>query len=435
MIIGHRLGSIRKSELEKALHDSIKTVSDIANEYKDLDKINELNSFNHTLERERDDLNSKKHELEAEVGCKDSEITSLRTKVNELEKVAGKVLYSYGLISYLRSRVRELEDQLEQQISQSSHESNIIGGAKEDPDSAKSLFQETNTYLAEQVSKASSETNKVIGGALSFSSHRSKLEPDESKVKDVLIHKTFYCTLASSEMQKLITFDTSITDSSLHTMCTPKRHPDEVFNKLVSKPINLHPEYDLEYVKKYYVKCGSYNYNHVENMYKLEKRYDDLAIIRPCETPQQWVIRIKDDLKELLSRERHSIFYTHCLFSLFEQGSIRMYLKNHRLKIEHISYRRPKVHKSQIAICFKCWQLVKITKVEPKKVYWNRWHRWGYEIKSEDLMQNHWNNECSKTKMQDGSTQPCSLTPPPLPPKPFALIGGLSRYSCKHSIN
>ncbi|CAG8633025.1 16520_t:CDS:1, partial [Dentiscutata heterogama] len=81
-----------------------------------------------------------------------------------------------------------------------------------------------------------------------------------------------------------------------------------------------------------------------------------------------------------------------------------------------------------------------------------------YEIKSENLMQNHWNNECSKTKMQDGSTQviqnimpiksmklksfmpslinePHSLTPPLLPPKPFVLIGGLSRYSCKHSIN
>ncbi|CAG8796985.1 15664_t:CDS:1, partial [Racocetra persica] len=31
--------------------------------------------------------------------------------------------------------------------------------------------------------------------------------------------------------------------------------------------------------------------------------------------------------------------------------------------------------------------------------------------------------------------EPRSLTPPPLPPKPFALIGGLLRYSRKHSIN
>ncbi|CAG8847571.1 27735_t:CDS:1, partial [Racocetra persica] len=62
---------------------------------------------------------------------------------------------------------------------------------------------------------------------------------------------------------------------------TPKIIIDGVFNKSVSKPINLHPGYDLEYVKKYYMECGSYNYNRIENMYKLEKRYDDLAIIRP----------------------------------------------------------------------------------------------------------------------------------------------------------
>ncbi|CAG8766673.1 15740_t:CDS:1, partial [Dentiscutata erythropus] len=31
--------------------------------------------------------------------------------------------------------------------------------------------------------------------------------------------------------------------------------------------------------------------------------------------------------------------------------------------------------------------------------------------------------------------EPRSLTPQPLPPKPFVLIGGLSRYSCKHSVN
>ena len=36
---GHRLGSIRESELEKALRGSIKTASDIANDYKDLQDI------------------------------------------------------------------------------------------------------------------------------------------------------------------------------------------------------------------------------------------------------------------------------------------------------------------------------------------------------------------------------------------------------------
>ena len=35
----HQLGSIRKSELEKALRDSIKTASNIANDYKDLQDV------------------------------------------------------------------------------------------------------------------------------------------------------------------------------------------------------------------------------------------------------------------------------------------------------------------------------------------------------------------------------------------------------------
>src|SRR4051812_25551775 len=36
---GHRLSSIRESKLENALRSSIKTVSDLANEYKDLQDI------------------------------------------------------------------------------------------------------------------------------------------------------------------------------------------------------------------------------------------------------------------------------------------------------------------------------------------------------------------------------------------------------------
>ena len=42
-----------------------------------------------------------------------------------------------------------------------------------------------------------------------------------------------------------------------------------------------------------------------------------------------------------------------------------------------------------LAICFKCWKLVKITKVEPRKEYYNNWGRWAYEVESEDLMKNH----------------------------------------------
>ena len=39
ILLGHQLGSIHESELEKALRGSIKTASDIANDYKDLQDI------------------------------------------------------------------------------------------------------------------------------------------------------------------------------------------------------------------------------------------------------------------------------------------------------------------------------------------------------------------------------------------------------------
>ncbi|CAG8777110.1 19634_t:CDS:2 [Cetraspora pellucida] len=126
-------------ELECTSHDSDTTSF--------RDKISELNSLNRILEQKKDDLNSKKHELETEVGHKDSEITSLGAKVNKLEKVEKGLICRYGLISCLRSRVRELEDQL----AENSLEKEF-------------LPQETNTHLAEQISKASSEFNEVIGG-------------------------------------------------------------------------------------------------------------------------------------------------------------------------------------------------------------------------------------------------------------------------------
>ena len=41
---------------------------------------------------------------------------------------------------------------------------------------------------------------------------------------------------------------------------------------------------------------------------------------------------------------------------------------------------------------------MKITEVKPKKEYFDGWRRWGYEIKSEDLMKDHWDNSCFKTE-------------------------------------
>ncbi|GES74906.1 hypothetical protein GLOIN_2v986619 [Rhizophagus clarus] len=37
-----------------------------------------------------------------------------------------------------------------------------------------------------------------------------------------------------------------------------------------------------------------------------------------------------------------------------------------------------------------------IPDVKPKKTYFDGWQRYGYEIKPEDLMKHHWDNECFK---------------------------------------
>src|SRR4051812_2330171 len=66
--------------------------------------------------------------------------------------------------------------------------------------------------------------------------------------------------------------------------------------------------------------------------------------------------------------------------------------------VSYMELPRPSVHKSQMAICFKCWKLVKITEVEPRKKYYSGWGRWAYEVESEDLMKNHWNYPCFKAE-------------------------------------
>ena len=58
--------------------------------------VSELDSLRLEFERVKKDLNSKNYELVAEVERKDSKITSLRTKVDELEKEAGNSFVIMG---------------------------------------------------------------------------------------------------------------------------------------------------------------------------------------------------------------------------------------------------------------------------------------------------------------------------------------------------
>src|SRR3954454_14372340 len=87
---GHRLGSIRESELEKALRGSIKTASDIANDYKDLQGIylERVKDFNHIcldFNNKFSWLNTANNKLEAKYTTK---IKLLKSNIKTLRREA-----------------------------------------------------------------------------------------------------------------------------------------------------------------------------------------------------------------------------------------------------------------------------------------------------------------------------------------------------------
>lgn len=130
---GRRLGSIRESELEKALRGSIKTTSDIASDYKDLQdvclkqkkdlvlvqanankKISQLNATNTRL-RSSEQLS--RNERKAEREKYSAEIKSLKSLIKTLEKeatLAQKASFSDKItILSLEAKIIELEGKLE----------------------------------------------------------------------------------------------------------------------------------------------------------------------------------------------------------------------------------------------------------------------------------------------------------------------------------
>lgn len=96
------------------------------------------------------------------------------------------------------------------------------------------------------------------------------------------------------------------------------------------------------------------------------ENYDNLSIIRSYETPQQWAICVKAILQTMIA-EGYRSFYR--LFRSFGQGVTNTCYNNWTEREIPINYHRPSVYKSQMAIYFKCWKLVKITKIKPRKVY------------------------------------------------------------------
>jgi hypothetical protein len=162
----------------------------------------------------------------------------------------------------------------------------------------------------------------------------------------------------------------------------------------VSKPINLRPGYDIEYIRNRY---GFLYPGQFEKMVEVKKIYDNLSIISSYKTSQQWTIRVKDALQALITGGHRSYYHVFCLFRSSGQGVTKTYYNNYEGREVAIGYHRPNIHNCKMAICFDCWKLVEITDVKPKKTYFSGWRRYGYKIKPEDLMKHHWDNSCFKT--------------------------------------
>src|SRR2546429_5073522 len=120
---------------------------------------------------------------------------------------------------------------------------------------------------------------------------------------------------------------------------------DEQFNNVVPKPINNRPGYDMKYLGAYIV---NYRYGtDINKIIEIEKEYDALSVVKPGQSLATWAVSVRTQLQELLTYQRFSVYHRHCLFAGFGNG--RMF---------NSDYHRPRIHKSQMAICFDCWKLV-----------------------------------------------------------------------------
>jgi len=132
---GRQLGSIRESELEKALRGSIKTASDIANDYKDLqdiylERVKDFNRICSGFNNKFSQLNTANTELKAKYSA---EIKSLKSSIKTLKReltLAQKASSADKVkILSLESKVVELEGKLKDlKLDPAFHDLNAVGG-------------------------------------------------------------------------------------------------------------------------------------------------------------------------------------------------------------------------------------------------------------------------------------------------------------------
>jgi hypothetical protein len=155
------------------------------------------------------------------------------------------------------------------------------------------------------------------------------------------------------------------------------------------KPNNLRPGYDLDYVRKCHI-SNIHDPGQRNEMIEKERLYDNLSIIRFHETPQQWALRVKSAVQELLSARKYSFYHAYCLYASYGKDQMAennpfqkllLAYNNPLQKLQmaynnpdqysYLRYHRPRIHKSQMAICFACWQLFQVEEVEQIKTYFD----------------------------------------------------------------
>ena len=95
---------------------------------------------------------------------------------------------------------------------------------------------------------------------------------------------------------------------------------DEWFNKVVPKPINNRPGYDMKYVKAYIV---NYSYGtDINKIIEIEREYDILSVVKPRQSLVAWAVSARIRLQELLANQRFSVYHRHSLFAGFENGKM-----------------------------------------------------------------------------------------------------------------
>ncbi|CAB4386510.1 unnamed protein product [Rhizophagus irregularis] len=134
----NRLGSICESELEKALRGNIKTTSDIANDYKDLqdiylERVKDFNRICSDFNNKFSQLNTANTELKAKYSA---EIKSLKSNIKILERkltLAQKASSADKVqILSLETKIRELEGKLEDiDLERTYHDLDVMGGVIE----------------------------------------------------------------------------------------------------------------------------------------------------------------------------------------------------------------------------------------------------------------------------------------------------------------